>query len=102
MSEQLKELYEERRAKGLCTRCGEPITGEPASLCPVCKAKYVLYDKKRRNKARVKNSRKPKINYIIDGLSIKEVNTLAIKNGVSYGQMVAILDGCTALRTVFH
>ena len=79
-------IYEQFKAMGLCVRCASPV----------------LYDKKRRNKARVKNSRKPKINYMIDGLSVKQVNELAIKNGVSYGQMVAILDGCTALRTVFH
>lgn len=95
-------IYEQFKAMGLCVRCASPVENSTGVLCPRCRDKRIDYDRMRRNKERKKPEGKKRNKYMIDGLSIKQVNELAIKNGVSYGQMVAILDGCTALRTVFH
>ena len=45
-----RELYAERRAAGLCGRCGGPASG--ASLCDSCAALGVGRDRKKRNAAR--------------------------------------------------
>ena len=97
MADGFVSIYEQFKAMGLCVRCTSPVENGTGVLCPRCRDKRIDYDRMRRNKERKKRNK-----YMIDGLSIKQVNELAIKNGVSYGQMVAILDGCTALRTVFH
>ena len=40
--------------------------------------------------------------YISPNMSLSDVAKMAMANGLSYGNMVAILDGRTALRRVFH
>ena len=40
--------------------------------------------------------------YISPNMSLSDVAKMAMANGLSYGNMVAILDGRTALRSVFH
>ena len=34
--------------------------------------------------------------------SLSDVAKMAMANGLSYGNMVAVLDGRTALRRIFH
>ena len=40
--------------------------------------------------------------YISPNMGLSDVAKMAMANGLSYGNMVAILDGRTALRRVFH
>ena len=40
--------------------------------------------------------------YMPPAYSLSDVTKMAMANGLSYGNMVAILDGRTALRRVFH
>ena len=40
--------------------------------------------------------------YISPNMSLSDVAKIAMANGLSYGNMVAILDVRTALRRVFH
>ena len=40
--------------------------------------------------------------YMPPAYSLSDVAKMAMANGLSYGNMVAVLDGRTALRHIFH
>ena len=40
--------------------------------------------------------------YMPPAYSLSDVAKMAMANGLSYGNMVAVLDGQTALRHIFH
>ena len=98
------DTYEYRKAHGLCIRCGRKLTGNERAYvtCLSCRARLTEHTKNyRTNKEEV-----PVImhssTYIPPTYSLSDVVKLAEANGLSYGNMVAILDGRTALRRVFH
>lgn len=98
------DTYKFRKERGLCIRCGKQLTGNErayvtCSSCRVLQAEH-LKDY-RANKEEV-----PVImhssTYIPPTYSLSDVVKMAMANGLSYGNMVAVLDGKTALRRSFH
>lgn len=97
-----KKLYHERKNAGLCVKCG-CVRDNPNSItCNACAKKAA--DWRRAQYASIQNNMtcKKRIIHKIDGLSLHEVMDLAADNNVSYGQMVAMLDGYAGLRTTYH
>lgn len=86
--------YKKWREQGLCTRCGGTREDPTLKLCKTCQKKLAEYNSKRsrvykeRAKARksIETLKKPTV-------SITEINRQAKERGVSYGRMVAILEG---------
>ena len=86
--------YKKWREQGLCTRCGETREDPMLKLCKTCQKKLAEYNNRR---SRIYKER-AKARKNIDALkkptvSIAEINRQAKERGVSYGTMVAILDG---------
>ena len=98
------DTYEYRKAHGLCIRCGRELTGNEKAYvtCLSCRARLTEHTKNyRTNKEEV-----PVImhssTYIPPTYSLSDVVKMAMANGLSYGNMVAVLDGKTTLRRSFH
>lgn len=98
------DTYEYRKAHGLCVRCGRQLSADEKrySQCPTCRESIA----ERTRKYRQEKGTKPIImhsnKYISPNMSLSDVVKMAMANGLSYGNMVAVLDGRTALRRSFH
>lgn len=98
------DTYEYRKAHGLCIRCGRELTGNERAYvtclsCRVLKAKHLKdYRMCKEEKPVIMHSSA----YMPPAYSLSDVAKMAMANGLSYGNMVAILDGRTALRHIFH
>ena len=87
-------MYKKWREQGLCTRCGGTREDPTLKLCETCRTKLAKYNNER---SRIYKER-AKARKNIDALkkptvSIAEINRQAKERGVSYGTMVAILEG---------
>ena len=98
------DTYKYRKLHGLCLRCGRRLSADEKQYfqCPTCRAFLSEYAKNyRANKEEV-----PVVmhssTYIPPTYSLSDVVKMATTNGLSYGNMVAVLDGKTALRRSFH
>lgn len=98
------DTYKFRKERGLCIRCGKQLTGNERAYvtCQACRTFMADHTKNyRTNKEEV-----PVImhspTYIPPENSLSDVVKMAMANGLSYGNMVAVLDGRTALRRSFH
>ena len=84
-----KEAYRRRVALGLCVRCGRPVAEIEYVHCKACRelrAKQIA-------EARNIKALEPRPVSRSFGYSITEVVQMAEARGISYGKMVAILDG---------
>lgn len=98
------DTYKFRKERGLCIRCGKRLIGNEKAYvtCLSCRARLTEHTKNyRTNKEEV-----PVImhspTYIPPTYSLSDVVKMAMANGLSYGNMVAALEGRTALRRSFH
>ena len=98
------DTYEYRKAHGLCVRCGRQLSADEKVYvtCPSCR----VLQAKHLKDYRMCKEEKPVVmhssTYMPPAYSLSDVVKMAMANGLSYGNMVAILDGRTALRTSFH
>lgn len=98
------DTYARRKAKGLCIRCGRQLSADEKRYfqCPTCRALQA----ERLKDYRMCKEEKPVVmhspTYIPPTYSLSDVVKIAMANGLSYGNMVAVLDGRTALRRSFH
>ena len=97
-----KKLYYERKNAGLCVKCG-CVRDNPNSItCNACAKIDAEYRRAQYSSIRNDTVEKKRTTYKVDGLSLHEVMDMAADNGLSYGQMTAMLDGYSGLRTEFH
>ena len=98
------DTYEYRKTHGLCVRCGRRLSaGEKRYFqCPTCRAFLSEYAKNYRTNKEAAPVIMHSSTYIPPTYSLSDVVKMAMTNGLSYGNMVAILDGRTALRRSFH
>ena len=98
------DTYKFRKERGLCIRCGKQLTGNEkvyvtCSSCRVLQAEHL-------KDYRMNKEETPVImhssTYIPPTYSLSDVVKMAMANGLSYGNMVAVLDGRTAFRKAFH
>ena len=82
ISNKMKLLREQRRAEGLCVECGGIRSDERYGLCLECRERQRLSYKLRKAP-----EKKPG-----NVLSISDVVKLASQRGVSYGEMVHIIE----------
>lgn len=73
--------YENRKAAGLCVRCGARLENSLFLKCDICKKKE-REERERREMEKRKNR---------GGLSLSDVMKLAAANHCSYGEMVVRL-----------
>ena len=98
------DTYKYRKAHGLCIRCGRQLTGNEKAYvtCLSCR----VLQAERLKDYRTNKEEVPVIihspTYIPPTYSLSDVVKMAMANGLSYGNMVAVLDGRTALRRSFH
>lgn len=98
------DTYKFRKERGLCIRCGRELTGNERAYvtCLSCRARLTEHTKNYRTSKEeapvIMHSNK----YISPNMSLSDVVKMAMANGLSYGNMVAVLDGRTALRRSFH
>ena len=93
-----KEAYRRRVAMGLCVRCGRPVAEIDYVHCKACRELHA----KQIAEARKRKAIKQPTTLRTTGYSITEIVRMAEERGISYGKMVAILEGRTKLRTTFH
>lgn len=98
------DTYEYRKAHGLCVRCGRRLSTDEKQYaqCPACRILMAERAKNYRTSNRGTNMITYSKKYISPTMSLSDVVKMAIANGLSYGNMVAVLDGKTALRRSFH
>ena len=98
------DTYEYRKTHGLCVRCGRRLTGNERAYvtCLSCRARLTEHTKNYRTSKEETPVIMHSSTYIPPTYSLSDVVKMAMTNGLSYGNMVAILDGRTALRTSFH
>lgn len=80
-----KERYARLKALAICTCCGKNPAMPGVQLCEVCRYKYKQYQKEKAYKPE-----KPK--KVIPKYTLEEVSKMAFERGISYGQMVALLE----------
>ena len=80
-----KERYNRLKALAICTCCGKNPAMPGVQLCEVCRYKYKQYQKEKAYK-----QEKPK--KVIPKNTLEEVSKMAFERGISYGQMVALLE----------
>ena len=91
-----KEGRERLKALGMCTNCGKKPAKPGVLICEACREKMRQYRKnvkdyrpvKRRKIEYTDRSDKPKPQYTLDDLAV-----MARQEGISYGQLVARLEG---------
>lgn len=88
-----EEIRDQRRRAGLCVMCGNPNDSKNSARCVSCRAKRNKYVKNTYSSLRAMDFTKPEAQKRAPTMSIEEVNKLALEKHISYGQMVAILDG---------
>ena len=98
------DTYARRKAKGLCIRCGRQLSADEKRYfqCPTCRALIAERTKQYRQEKDTKPITIHSSAYMPPAYSLSDVAKMAMANALSYGNMVAILDGRTALRRVFH
>lgn len=80
-----KERYNRLKALGICTCCGKNPAMPGVQLCEVCRYKYKQYPKE--------SAYKPeKTKKVIPKYTLEKVRKMALERGISYGQMVALLE----------
>lgn len=84
----------ERKDKGLCLVCGYECGTWEGQVCSLCKRKAEI--KRAEAKSKKQRGIKP------PRKTIDEVQERAEMRGISYGQMVARIEGRTKLRTDLH
>lgn len=78
--------YHERKKQGLCVLCGARPPMEGHVMCAVCYERDKEYRKALKSPFKEEKAEKPK-------RDIESVSKQAYERGVSYGTMVAILEG---------
>lgn len=98
------DTYARRKAQGLCIRCGRRLSTDEKrySQCPTCRALIAERTKKYRQEKDTKPITMHSKKYTSPYITLSDVVKIAATNGLSYGNMVAVLDGRTALRRIFH
>ena len=98
------DTYEYRKTHGLCVRCGRRLSADEKRYfqCPTCRTLIAERTKQYRQEKDTKPITIHSSAYIPPTYSLSDVVKMATTNGLSYGNMVAILDGRTALRRSFH
>lgn len=81
----MSETYWRYKSMGLCVKCGS-IVADERTLCIGCREK-----KRMRMKRLREGAKNPQINKK-PMLSLEEVNRMAMERGISYGQMVTLLE----------
>ena len=99
------DTYKYRKTHGLCMRCGRKLTDEEKQFaqCPACRA--MLAERTRNYRERLEEAIPVVIHsstYTPPTYSLSDVVKMAKANDLSYGNMVAVLEGRTALRRTFH
>ena len=98
------DTYAYRKAQGLCIRCGRQLSADEKQYaqCPSCRIlmaeRIKNYRTSNRGTSTITHSKK----YISPTMSLPDVVKMATANGLSYGNMVAVLEGRTTFRQVFH
>lgn len=80
-----KERYNRLKALAICTCCEKNPAMPGVQLCDVCRYKYKQYQKEKAYKPE-----QPK--KIIPKYTLEDVSRMAQERGISYGQMVALLE----------
>lgn len=90
-----KEGYQRLKALGICVDCGKHPARPGQTKCDKCRAKMKEYRTHVKDYRPVKRkieytdrSEKPKPQYTLDDLAV-----MARQEGISYGQLVARLEG---------
>lgn len=84
----MSETYWRYKSMGLCVKCGSIVADEQI-YCIGCREKRSIRRKRERELAkRAKNPQSIKKPM----LSLEEVNRMAMERGISYGQMVTLLE----------
>ena len=98
------DTYAYRKAQGLCIRCGRQLSTDEKQYaqCPACRILMAERAKNDRTSNRGTNMITHSKKYISPTMSLSDVVKIATENGLSYGNMVAVLEGRTAFRQVFH
>ena len=98
------DIYARRKAQGLCIRCGRRLSTDEKQYaqCPTCRVLMAERIKNYRTSNRGTNTITHSKKYISPAMSLSDVVKMATANGLSYGNMVAVLEGRTAFRQVFH
>lgn len=81
----MSETYWRYKSMGLCVKCGS-IVADKQTLCIGCREKRSIRRKRERELAKKPQSIKKPM------LSLEEVNRMAMERGISYGQMVTLLE----------
>lgn len=88
----MNQTYMKYKSMGLCVKCGS-IVADGQIYCIGCREKRSIQRKREREmkKRERELAKNPKINKK-PMLSLEEVNRMAKERGVSYGQMVTLLE----------
>lgn len=81
----MSETYWRYKSMGLCVKCGS-IVADERTLCIGCREKKRMRMKRLREGAKNPQIIKKPM------LSLEEVNKMAMERGISYGQMVTLLE----------
>lgn len=99
------DTYKWRKAHGLCVKCGRRLNADEKQYmqCPICRAKVTEHTRDYRQKL----EEVPQVvihssTYTPPTYSLSDVVKMAKANDLSYGNMVAVLEGRTTLRRAFH
>lgn len=98
------DTYARRKAKGLCIRCGRQLSADEKRYfqCPTCRVLQAKHLKDYRTCKEEVPVVMHSSTYMPPAYSLSDVAKMAMANGLSYGNMVAVLDGRTTLRRIFH
>ena len=80
------KIYYELKAKGICTCCGKARAADGRTICRQCSDNHKKNIYCSLDKAVKRQGKK-------EGYSIEDIDRMSRERGVSYGVMVAILDG---------
>lgn len=88
----MSETYWRYKSMGLCVKCGS-IVADERRLCIGCREKK----SRQRKRAREREKRERELAMNPQSikkpmLSLEEVNRMAMERGISYGQMVTLLE----------
>lgn len=81
----MNQTYMKYKSMGLCVKCGS-IVADERTLCIGCREKKSKQRKRARELAKNPQIIKKPM------LSLEEVNRMAMERGISYGQMVTLLE----------
>lgn len=81
----MSETYWRYKSMGLCVKCGS-IVADERTLCIGCREKKSKQRKRARELAKNPQITKRPM------MSLEEVNRMAMERGISYGQMVTLLE----------